>query len=75
MTTTMAMSFELFDFPPIKRTIDAHSLWHLATAFIARGWYDFLVKDAEELEAARTGTTGVLKEGETTQVMERSKEL
>ena len=29
---SMSMSLELFDFVPILHTIDAHSLWHLATA-------------------------------------------
>ncbi|KAJ9118921.1 hypothetical protein QFC24_005885 [Naganishia onofrii] len=51
--TTLAMSLELFDFPPIGRTIDAHSLWHLATVMIARGWYEFMIRDAAMLEAAR----------------------
>lgn len=50
--TTLAMSLELFDFPPLLRVIDAHSLWHCATIFIARGWYDFMIKDAAMLEVA-----------------------
>ncbi|KAF7294588.1 Post-GPI attachment to proteins factor 3 [Mycena indigotica] len=39
---------ELFDFAPFLRVIDAHSLWHLATAPIAAGWYTFLIQDARE---------------------------
>ncbi|KAF7359129.1 AB hydrolase-1 domain-containing protein [Mycena sanguinolenta] len=46
--TTAATALELFDFPPFKRVIDAHSLWHLATAPIAVLWYDFLVQDARD---------------------------
>ena len=37
---------ELFDFPPWWRVVDAHSLWHLATAPLAVLWYDFLINDA-----------------------------
>ena len=44
--TTAAMAFELFDFPPWAWTIDAHALWHLATAPITYYWYDFLVEDS-----------------------------
>lgn len=43
---TAATSLELFDFPPWARIIDAHALWHLSTAPIALGWYDFLVEDS-----------------------------
>ncbi|KAJ7700820.1 Per1-like protein [Mycena rosella] len=46
--TTAASALELFDFPPILRVIDAHSLWHLATAPIALIWYNFLVEDARD---------------------------
>ncbi|KAJ7778799.1 Per1-like protein [Mycena maculata] len=46
--TTAASALELFDFPPIQRVIDAHSLWHLATAPIALLWYDFLLQDARD---------------------------
>ena len=44
--TTSAIALELFDFPPWKRVIDAHALWHLATFPIAWVWYDFLVEDS-----------------------------
>lgn len=46
LLTTAATGLEIFDFPAWARIIDAHSLWHLATAFIAVGWYDFLVEEA-----------------------------
>jgi len=46
LLTTLATTLELFDFPPWGRVIDAHALWHLATAPIALLWYDFLVADS-----------------------------
>ncbi|KAI6140430.1 Per1-like protein [Pisolithus tinctorius] len=44
--TTAATALELFDFPPVGRVLDAHALWHLSTAPIAKLWYNFLVEDA-----------------------------
>ncbi|KAG1819798.1 Per1-like protein [Suillus subaureus] len=44
--TTAATALELFDFPPWGRIIDAHALWHLSTAPIAKFWYDFLIEDS-----------------------------
>ncbi|OAG40161.1 hypothetical protein AYO21_05639 [Fonsecaea monophora] len=44
----MAMSLELFDFPPMAGMIDAHSLWHLGTVIPTIWWYSFLIKDAQE---------------------------
>ena len=35
----MAMSLELFDFPPLGGWIDAHSLWHLGTVIPTAWWY------------------------------------
>lgn len=46
MLTMLATAFELHDFPPWARVIDAHALWHLCTAPILSFWYDFLVEDA-----------------------------
>lgn len=48
LLTTLATSLELFDFPPWRRVLDAHALWHLATVPIVPFWYDFLVKDASD---------------------------
>lgn len=45
---TAATMLELFDFPPWYRVIDAHALWHVATAPIASMWYDFLVEDSRD---------------------------
>lgn len=56
--TTAAMSLELFDFPPFLRILDAHSLWHLATMLIARGWYGFLIRDVIMLETVNSGSDG-----------------
>ncbi|KAG6331228.1 hypothetical protein ID866_7858 [Astraeus odoratus] len=46
--TTAATALELFDFPPVCRVLDAHALWHLSTAPIAKFWYNFLVEDAQD---------------------------
>lgn len=43
---TLAMSLELFDFPPYGQILDAHALWHLATVPIAVYWYEFMIEDA-----------------------------
>lgn len=48
LLTTAATALELLDFVPIWLTIDAHSLWHLATAAIAPFWYQFLVEDSAD---------------------------
>ncbi|TKA60222.1 hypothetical protein B0A49_11332 [Cryomyces minteri] len=42
----LAMSLELFDFPPWSGMMDAHSLWHLGTV-VPTIWC-FLVKDAQD---------------------------
>jgi hypothetical protein len=44
-----AALLEVFDFPPWRRIIDAHSLWHLATVPIIIGWYDFLLDDSLDM--------------------------
>ncbi len=38
----LAMSLELFDFPPIAGMVDAHSLWHLGTVGPTVLWYRFV---------------------------------
>jgi len=48
LLTTAATALEVFDFPPLGRVLDAHALWHLSTAPIAKFWYDFLVQDAQD---------------------------
>lgn len=40
-----ALSLELFDFPPLWRVIDAHSLWHFSTIPLSMIWYHFLLED------------------------------
>lgn len=44
--TMTAMGFELLDFPPIGRILDAHALWHAATVPVTEFWYGFLIEDA-----------------------------
>jgi hypothetical protein len=46
LSTMVAMSLELFDFPPWRRVVDAHALWHLSTVPIAFFWYDFIIQDS-----------------------------
>ncbi|PKS10630.1 hypothetical protein jhhlp_002385 [Lomentospora prolificans] len=43
---TLAMSLELFDFPPLWGSLDAHALWHFGTIAPAMVWYKFLLMDA-----------------------------
>ncbi|KAK4897976.1 hypothetical protein LTR27_004360 [Elasticomyces elasticus] len=50
----LAMSLELFDFPPWWGMLDAHALWHLGTVGPTIWWYNFLIKDAQEdMQSAR----------------------
>ncbi len=58
LATSASMSLELFDFPALGRVIDAHSLWHLATIFLASGWYTFIIRDVNLLWSVRTAETG-----------------
>ncbi|TIB01120.1 hypothetical protein E3P96_02462 [Wallemia ichthyophaga] len=47
--TMVALSLELLEFVPIGRSLDAHALWHAATAPLAVWWWSWLVTDAEWL--------------------------
>ncbi|KAG0710745.1 Post-GPI attachment to proteins factor 3 [Chionoecetes opilio] len=40
-----SMLLELWDFPPLLWTFDAHALWHLVTAPLPFMWYRFLEND------------------------------
>ena len=42
----LAMSLELLDFPPWWRVLDAHSLWHGATALIVPLYWEFHLQDS-----------------------------
>jgi hypothetical protein len=44
--TMVAMSLELLDFPPWRRILDAHALWHFSTIALIPFWYSFLIQDA-----------------------------
>jgi hypothetical protein len=41
----LAMSLELFDFPPWEGMIDAHSLWHLGTVVPTVWWYRYVLSN------------------------------
>ena len=41
-----AAAFEIFDFPPLYGVLDAHSLWHAATAPLGHLWYHFWEVDS-----------------------------
>jgi hypothetical protein len=47
VSITLAMSFEILDFPPLFRIIDAHSLWHAATIPIVDWIWQFAIEDAQ----------------------------
>lgn len=42
--------FEIFDFPPWKDLVDAHSLWHLTTILPGYFWYYWMVWDGGKLK-------------------------
>ena len=39
------MVFEVLDFPPILGILDAHAIWHAATAPLAYVFYEFIEGD------------------------------
>lgn len=47
VTISAAMGLELFDFPPWKFMVDAHSLWHAATVIPCFLWYTWMKKDLQ----------------------------
>ena len=53
LLTLAAMSFELMDFRPFMRVVDAHSVWHACTVGLAIAWWSFFTQDAIDVE---TGT-------------------
>ena len=56
--TTLAMSFELLDFAPMLRIVDAHSIWHACTIPLAVAWWSFFCSDAIEFEGSLLGVKG-----------------
>ncbi|XP_064092342.1 post-GPI attachment to proteins factor 3-like isoform X2 [Macrobrachium nipponense] len=50
-----SMLLELGDFPPIFWAVDAHALWHLATAPLPFIWYKFLENDCLYLAQRGSG--------------------
>lgn len=47
MAIGCGMALELFDFPPIAWTFDAHSLWHLWTVPCGIAWFSFWRDDID----------------------------
>lgn len=50
---TLAMSLELFDFPPVLDAFDAHSLWHLGTVLPTFWWYAYMKRDIQQLKQSK----------------------
>nr|XP_053632075.1 post-GPI attachment to proteins factor 3-like isoform X2 [Cherax quadricarinatus] len=50
-----SMLLELGDFPPLFWALDAHALWHLATAPLPFMWYRFLESDCLYLLQRKSG--------------------
>ncbi|KAG8891441.1 hypothetical protein FRB99_003588 [Tulasnella sp. 403] len=48
LTSMAVMMLEVNDFPPWRRVIDAHALWHLSTVPLTWLWYKFLAQDATD---------------------------
>lgn len=46
---SLGLVFELFDFPPWRDILDAHSLWHLTTIIPGYIWYYWMVWDGAKL--------------------------
>ncbi|EKX31633.1 hypothetical protein GUITHDRAFT_82927 [Guillardia theta CCMP2712] len=44
--TYAAGALEIFDFPPVAGSLDAHAVWHLATPYLSWMFYRFLAQDA-----------------------------
>lgn len=47
--SALSLGWEVFDFPPILDTFDAHSLWHLNTAPLVILFYSFIIDDCKHL--------------------------
>lgn len=61
----LASALEVFDFPPLLETFDAHSLWHAATVPLGFVWYRcFWMADCHtECKAEEAGSTGKVVDG------------
>uniref|UniRef100_A0A336LRU6 Post-GPI attachment to proteins factor 3 n=1 Tax=Culicoides sonorensis TaxID=179676 RepID=A0A336LRU6_CULSO len=47
--SALSLGWEVFDFPPILDTFDAHALWHLSTAPLVSLLYSFMIDDSKYL--------------------------
>lgn len=50
IAVNMSMALEIFDFPPIASVLDAHALWHAATAPLTLLWLLFVLEDIRQNE-------------------------
>lgn len=53
--TMAAMIFEVLDFAPFYRVLDAHALWHFATIPLGEWWWKYMCTDANELDGGLLG--------------------
>lgn len=53
VSVSAAMSFELFDFPPVLDLLDAHALWHAGTVLPTYWWYNWMLRDIQSLKASK----------------------
>lgn len=54
ISVTLAMSFELLDFPPLFDSLDAHALWHAGTVLPTYFWYIWMKNDLNSLKYRKT---------------------
>ena len=52
VSVNVAMLLEVLDFPPVAAVLDAHALWHFATAPLVFVWYRFVKADVGMLDAS-----------------------
>lgn len=50
ISVTLAMSFELLDFPPLFDALDAHALWHAGTVLPTYFWYIWINHDLKSFK-------------------------
>lgn len=53
VSVNAALLFEVLDFPALWGLVDAHSLWHAATAPLTGTWYAFIVQDVWHVAGRR----------------------